>query len=154
MRQLVAVDSIQVGKMEKFNGVGYEGVNVRKPQNRRAYLIIIVILSVLLALAVAGFIVFAVLYVTSSSDDSNDSNAPSSSTDSNDSNAPSSSNDSDSSVCETDACFDLSVQIKGAMDERVDPCEDFYNFTCGNWDIYNGIRPGHCIYNTYSNPWK
>jgi predicted metalloendopeptidase len=39
----------------------------------------------------------------------------------------------------SEACLDLAVQIKGSMDETVDPCENFYNFTCGNWDVFNHI---------------
>ena len=106
--------------MEKLSEQNGEEADIRSPSPllNRCHLIITVFLAVLLVLAVAGLVVFAVLYGTSSSDDSNDS------------------------VCQTDACFDVSVQIKGAMDESVDPCKDFYNFTCGNWDIYNGIRPG------------
>ena len=42
-------------------------------------------------------------------------------------------------VCQTDACFDAAAKILGAMDEEVDPCEDFYNFTCGNWAASKGI---------------
>ena len=63
-----------------------------------------------------------------------------------------------SDVCQSDACFELSVRIKGSMNEDVDPCEDFINFTCGNWAIYNGISEGTrvvmcqnlCIYSVYT----
>ena len=60
-------------------------------------------------------------------------------------NSSSESSSTTQDVCQTDACFDLSVQILASMDDTADPCEDFYNFTCGNWDIYQHIRPGWCI---------
>ena len=80
--------------------------------------IVIVLLSVLLIVAVALLVTFVVLYATKSASSSS------------------------SEVCQSEACFDLAVQIKGGMDERVDPCEDFYNFTCGNWAAFNHIPEG------------
>ena len=84
---------------------------------RKTPIIIIAFLSIILLLTILS-VTFIVLYARRSS------------------------SSSDSDVCQSDACFDLSVQIKGSMNEDVDPCEDFYNFTCGNWAIYNHITQG------------
>ena len=84
--------------------------------SRKTPLIIFVLLLILLLITTILSATFIVLYARRSS--------------------------SSSDVCQSDACFDLSVQIKGSMNEDVDPCEDFYNFTCGNWAIYNHITQG------------
>ena len=91
------------------------------PSRRANKKIVIGILSVLLVLAIAiGLTVtFAVLYGIKSDSSS-----------------------SESDVCQSEACFQLSMQIVGTMDETADPCQHFYNFTCGNWDIYNNITKG------------
>lgn len=81
---------------------------------------IIGLLVIFLVIAILLVITFAILYGVSSSSDSS----------------------STSDTCQSEACFDLSVQILASMDDSVDPCEDFYNFSCGNWDIYQHIRPG------------
>ena len=47
---------------------------------------------------------------------------------------------STSQVCQSQECMKLSVAIKSALDETVDPCHDFYNFSCGNW-VQNTIIP-------------
>ena len=45
-------------------------------------------------------------------------------------------------VCLTDGCIQLSAQIAASMNQSVDPCEDFYEFSCGNWIRNNAIDPG------------
>ena len=45
-------------------------------------------------------------------------------------------------VCLTDGCIQLSTQIAASMNQSVDPCEDFYEFSCGNWIRNNAIDPG------------
>ena len=47
---------------------------------------------------------------------------------------------STSQVCQSQECTKLSAAIISALDETVDPCQDFYNFSCGNW-VQNTIIP-------------
>ena len=102
------------------------GPEVRRPPSSRSYPIIIGLLLLFVIVTAILAVVFIALYAAES-----DSDSSSSSTGSN--------------VCQTEACFDVAVQILGAMDEDVDPCEDFYNFTCGNWALFNGVPPGIAV---------
>uniref|UniRef100_A0A6B0VEF9 Putative peptidase family m13 includes neprilysin and endothelin-converting enzyme i n=1 Tax=Ixodes ricinus TaxID=34613 RepID=A0A6B0VEF9_IXORI len=36
-------------------------------------------------------------------------------------------------VCKTEECTTLAKRLKQEMKSSVDPCEDFYEFACGNW---------------------
>ena len=101
-----------------------EGVKIRSSRRASCLKLTVIVLIVLLTLTSALCIALGVLYGVNRD----------------------SSTSLSSDTCQSDACFDLSVRIQGAMNENTDPCEDFYNFTCGNWDIYNHITPGvQCI---------
>ena len=45
-------------------------------------------------------------------------------------------------ICLTDGCIQLSAQIAASLNQSVDPCENFYKFSCGNWIRNNAIEPG------------
>jgi predicted metalloprotease len=36
-------------------------------------------------------------------------------------------------VCETEACQDISKEMFSFVDTSADPCDDFYESTCGKW---------------------
>ena len=51
-------------------------------------------------------------------------------------------------VCMTESCVQLAAMVLGSMDKSIDPCEDFYNFSCGGWEATHTVPQGLC--NIYS----
>src|SRR5699024_10776248 len=36
-------------------------------------------------------------------------------------------------LCSTAACKEIATIFKGSLNTSVNPCEDFYQYSCGNW---------------------
>ncbi len=48
-------------------------------------------------------------------------------------------NEANENICSSDECKTVAKYIKNSMDETVDPCDDFYTFSCGGWKKRNDI---------------
>ena len=44
----------------------------------------------------------------------------------------------------------VAARLLAAMDSSVDPCDDFFEFACGNWNKINIIPDDRSSYNTFS----
>ncbi|XP_053402259.1 endothelin-converting enzyme homolog isoform X2 [Mercenaria mercenaria] len=53
-------------------------------------------------------------------------------------------------ICTTEECVKGSAYIVNKMDTTVDPCEDFYTFSCGNWEKMTPIPPSKSKYGSFS----
>ena len=49
------------------------------------------------------------------------------------------------SQCLSQECVQLSSSVLAAMDQTIDPCNDFYQFSCGNWAKNTAIPISECI---------
>ena len=45
-------------------------------------------------------------------------------------------------------CFPA-AQLLGSMDTNMEPCDDFFQFACGNWNKKNFIPEDRTSYNTF-----
>ena len=44
-----------------------------------------------------------------------------------------------STVCTTSDCIELAATVLQNMDTTIDPCVDFYNYSCGGWNANNEL---------------
>ena len=51
-------------------------------------------------------------------------------------------NNSAVETCMTASCVEAAAFILQNIDPAIDPCNDFYNFTCGRWAMKNIVPPG------------
>lgn len=51
----------------------------------------------------------------------------------------------DTELCVTASCVEAAAFILQNIDPDIDPCTDFYNFTCGKWAMKNVVPAGTYI---------
>lgn len=56
----------------------------------------------------------------------------------------------DTMPCLTPVCVQASANMLRAMDEKTDPCEDFYTYACGGWVAANPIPDGKSMWGTFT----
>lgn len=53
-------------------------------------------------------------------------------------------------VCTTEVCRNVSTYIKNSMDEKANPCNDFFQYACGGWIKKNPIPKTSSTFSTFS----
>ncbi|GIY92266.1 endothelin-converting enzyme homolog [Caerostris extrusa] len=56
--------------------------------------------------------------------------------------------------CVTPACVTVAAAILNAMDQTMDPCKDFYQYSCGGWIRANPLPDGKSIWGTFGKLWQ
>ncbi|XP_030082834.1 endothelin-converting enzyme 2 isoform X2 [Serinus canaria] len=57
------------------------------------------------------------------------------------------------STCLTDACVRVASKILEALDTETDPCQDFYQYSCGGWIKRNPLPNGRSKWSTFNSIW-
>ena len=53
-------------------------------------------------------------------------------------------------VCRSAECIKVAKYINNSLNKSADPCQDFYNFACGNWKKHNPLPKSYNDFNTFS----
>lgn len=53
----------------------------------------------------------------------------------------------DSPLCTSSDCIRAAAHLLESIDDQIDPCDDFFQFTCGNWDK---LHPRPVNWNSWS----
>ncbi|XP_056158202.1 endothelin-converting enzyme 1 isoform X3 [Lampris incognitus] len=57
-------------------------------------------------------------------------------------------------LCLTEPCITVASAVMSSLDRSVDPCQDFYNFSCGGWVKNNPLPEGKSRWGPFSNLWE
>uniref|UniRef100_A0A803XRC7 endothelin-converting enzyme 1 n=1 Tax=Meleagris gallopavo TaxID=9103 RepID=A0A803XRC7_MELGA len=63
------------------------------------------------------------------------------------------SRDPSHTMCLTDACIRVASKILEALDTDTDPCQDFYQYSCGGWIKRNPLPNGRSKWSTFNSIW-
>ena len=95
-------------------------VYVRKPTSTKFYIV-----ALMVTIFVALLLILGTATKLSYSSSANDSSCGST---------------DDTNICVTESCKNLSALIKSRINATINPCIDFYNFSCGQFD--ENVRKG------------